>query len=62
MIVSWVFVLLWVGVGFFIIVYDRDKKSCDINWLKEIYVNVYIVGWIVVVGVMFLSIMGFLYV
>ena len=60
-IVSWVLALLWAGVGFFTTVYNGDKKSCDISWSKEIYANVYTVGWTVVAGAMPLGIMGFLY-
>ena len=58
---SWVLALLWVGVGFFTTFYDSEKKSCDLSWSKEIYANVYTVGWTVVAGVMPLGIMGFLY-
>lgn len=60
-IVSWVLALLWAGVGFFTTVYSKDKKSCDLSWSKEIYANVYTVGWTLVAGVMPLGIMGFLY-
>lgn len=60
-IVSWVLALLWAGVGFFTTVYNGDEKSCDISWSKEIYANVYTVGWTVVAGAMPLGIMGFLY-
>lgn len=59
--VSWVLSLLWAGVGFFITVYNKEIKSCAHSWSKEIYANVYTVGWTVVAGVMPLGVMGFLY-
>lgn len=60
-IVSWVLALLWAGIGFFITIYNKDIKGCVHSWSKEIYANVYTVGWMVVAGVMPLGIMGLLY-
>ena len=60
-IVSWILALLWAGIGFFITVYSHDIKSCVHSWSKEIYANIYTVGWTVVAGIIPVSIMGYLY-
>lgn len=59
--VSWFLALLWAGVGFFITVYNSELQSCVHSWPKDIYANIYTVGWTVVAGVMPLGIMGCLY-
>ena len=58
---SWLLSLLWAGVGFFITVYNNEIKGCAHSWSKEIYANVYTVGWMFVAGIMPLGVMGFLY-
>ena len=60
-IVSWLLSLLWAGVGFFITVYNKEIKGCAHSWSKEIYANLYTVGWAIVAGLIPLGIMGFLY-
>ena len=60
-IVSWLLALLWAGVGFFITVYNKELQSCVHSWPKDVYANIYTVGWTVVAGVMPLSTMGCLY-
>ena len=60
-VVSWFLALLWAGVGFFITVYNSELQSCVHSWPKDIYANIYTVGWTVVAGVMPLGIMGCLY-
>ena len=59
--VSWFLALLWAGVGFFITVYNNEIKGCAQSWSKEIYANVYTVGWMIVAGIIPLGVMGFLY-
>ncbi|XP_022780091.1 neuropeptide FF receptor 1-like [Stylophora pistillata] len=60
-VVSWFLAFLWAGVGFFMTVYNGELQSCVHSWPKDIYANVYTVGWTVVAGVMPLGIMGCLY-
>lgn len=60
-IVSWIFAFMWAGVGFFITVYNYETKGCVHNWSKDIYANIYTVGWTVVAGIIPLGIMGSLY-
>lgn len=58
---SWFLAFLWAGVGFFITVYNQEINACLHNWSKEIYANLYTVGWLFVAGIVPLSIMGILY-
>ena len=60
-VVSWLLALLWAGVGFFITVYDQEINACVHSWPKEIYANIYTVGWLFVAGIVPLGIMGILY-
>ena len=60
-VVSWIIALLWAGVGFFITVYNHKINACVHSWSKDIYANIYTVGWTIVAGIIPLSIMGFLY-
>lgn len=60
-VVSWILALLWAGVGFFITVYDQEINACVHSWHKDIYANIYTVGWLVVAGIFPLGIMGCLY-
>ena len=59
--ISWFLAFLWAGVGFFIMVYNQEINACVHNWSKEIYANIYTVGWLFVAGILPLSIMGILY-
>ena len=59
--VSWILSLLWAGVGFFITVYNPVANACVHSWPKQVYANIYTVGWTVVAGLIPLTIMGSLY-
>ena len=59
--VSWILSLLWAGVGFFITVYNPVANACVHSWPKQVYANIYTVGWTVVAGIIPLTIMGCLY-
>lgn len=57
----WIVFIIWVILGFWVIIYIKEINGCVYSFLKFIYVKLYIVGWFVVVGVIFISIMGVLY-
>lgn len=59
--VSWILSLLWAGVGFFITVYNPVANACVHSWPRQVYANIYTVGWTVVAGIIPLTIMGCLY-
>lgn len=60
-VICWMFFVLWVILGFNVIMYMLKIKSCVYSWLKLIYVQFYMVGWFVVVGVIFIGILGVFY-
>ncbi|KAL9955580.1 hypothetical protein ACROYT_G036921 [Oculina patagonica] len=55
------YLLVNLAVADILVVYNNEIKSCAHSWSKEIYANVYTVGWMFVAGVMPLGVMGFLY-
>lgn len=57
----WLFSLLWNFPLFFVVRYSKELDFCHEVWPKGWYMNAYSLGWLIVIGLLPLSIMTCLY-